>query len=230
MNLNPLTLLGVIFDFDGVIANTEPLHLRAYQEVLADTNVTLTRDEYESKYLGYDDVGVFTTISQDHGVTLSADEIARLIEAKGRRYNELVGTEDVVFPTARACIKRLAGTVVLGIASGALHQEIENILIAAGLRPHFSALVAADDVECSKPAPDTYARATELLCGTLGRPPSPAGFVAIEDSSWGIESARAAGLPCVGVTTTYSADVLSGATLVVPSLENVNAQTLGALA
>lgn len=224
-----MTLLGVIFDFDGVIADTEPLHLRAYQEVLANTDVTLTRDAYESRYLGFDDVGVFTTIAQDQGVALSADKLAHLIDAKGRRYNELVGTEDVVFPAARACIKRLGRTVVLGIASGALHHEIEDILIAARLRPHFSALVAADDVERSKPAPDTYARATELLCGALGRPPSPAGFVAIEDSSWGIESARAAGLPCVGVATTYGADALSSATLVVPSLAYVNAQTLGAL-
>ena len=224
-----MPLLGVIFDFDGVIADTEHLHLRAYQDVLADSQMTLTQNTYESKYLGYDDIGVFTTVAQDRGVALSKDELAHLIDAKSQRYNELVGAEDVVFPAARTCIDRLAGTVVLGIASGSLHDEIEDILVTARLRTHFSALVAADDVERSKPAPDTYARATALLCGTLGRPPSPAGFVAIEDSSWGIQSARSAGLPCVGVTTTYGADALTSANLVVSSLEHLDTQTLGAL-
>ena len=224
-----MPLLGIIFDFDGVIADTESLHLRAYQDVLADTQMTLTKETYESKYLGYDDVGVFTTIGQDQGVALSADDLMRLMNAKGQRYNQLVGTEDVVFPAARSCIERLARTVVLGVASGALHQEVEDILAGAELRRHFSAIVAADDVERSKPAPDTYKRAIELLCATLERPPSPQGFVAIEDSTWGIESAQAAGLPCLGVTTTYGADALMRATLVVPSLDQADSETLSAL-
>ena len=222
-------LLGVVFDFDGVIADTERLHLQAYQDVLRNRGMPLSGEDYEARYLGFDDVGVFTTIAADLGFALDRGELERLIEVKGRRYTELVAAGDVVFPDAPACIERLAGDLVLGIASGALHQEIEDILSAAGLRGHFSAIVAADDVERAKPAPDGYARAVELLSAELGRSPSPAGFVAIEDSRWGIEAAVAAGLPCVGVTTTYDAGALTGAAAIVSRLADIDHRSLAAL-
>ena len=219
-------LLGVVFDFDGVIADTERLHLRAYQDVLRDSGMTLSSDDYQTRYLGFDDVGVFTTVAADRGLTLADGELQRLIEIKGRRFAELVDAGDVVFPDAPACIERLAADLILGIASGALHQEIEDILRAAGLRSHFPVIVAADDVEHAKPAPDGYTRAAELLSAQLGRPPSPSGFVAIEDSRWGIEAAVAAGLPCVGVTTTYGADELPGAAAVFSGLAEIDHRSL----
>lgn len=222
-------VLGVVFDFDGVIADTERLHLRAYQDVLHDRGMALSRDDYETRYLGFDDVGVFTTVWTDRGLSLGRDELERLIDAKGRRFAELVATGGVVFPDAPACIERLAGEVVLGIASGALHQEIEDILSAAGLNRYFCTIVAADDVERAKPAPDGYVRAVELLSAQLGRAPSPSGFVAIEDSRWGIEAAVAAGLPCVGVTTTYGAGELTGAAAIVPRLADVDLRFLTAV-
>ena len=222
-------LVGVVFDFDGVIADTEGLHLQAYQDVLRAHGMTLSRDDYEARYLGFDDVGVFTTVAAHRGLTLARGELDRMIEAKGRRFAALVDAGGVVFADAPACIERLAGGLVLGIASGALHQEIEDILNGAGLRRHFSAIVAADDVERAKPAPDGYARAVELLSARLGRPPSPAGFIAIEDSRWGIEAAVAAGLPCIGVTTTYPAGELSGATAIVAGLADIDRRALAAL-
>ncbi|MCY4076868.1 MAG: HAD-IA family hydrolase [Acidobacteria bacterium] len=224
-----MSLLGVIFDFDGVIADTERLHLRAFQQVLSGGPLTLTEEAYDARYLGYDDAGVFTAVAADHGRRLAPGELARLIAAKGRRYDDLVGAGQVVFPDAPRCIERLAADAILGIASGALHGEIEAILVGAGLRGRFSAIVAADDVERSKPAPDSYARAVELLCAELGRPPSPSGFVAIEDSRWGIEAAAAAGLPCVGVTTSYGPQDLPGAALVVPRLAELDREALAAL-
>ena len=119
-------LLGVVFDFDGVIADTERLHLQAYQDVLRDRGMTLSAEDYEARYLGFDDVGVFSTVASDLGFALDRGELERLIEVKGRRYTELVAAGDVVFPDAPECIERLAGDLVLGIASGALHQEIEG--------------------------------------------------------------------------------------------------------
>jgi len=71
--------LGVVFDFDGVIANTEPLHLQAFQEVLDQTPMSLSKEAYESTYLGYDDIGVFTHLANDQQVVLSPDEISSLI-------------------------------------------------------------------------------------------------------------------------------------------------------
>jgi len=182
-------LLGVVFDFDGVIADTEPLHLQACQDVLRGHGMTLSRDDYQARYLGFDDAGVFTAVASDRGLPLAHGELHRMIESKERRFAELIDGGDVVFPDAPACIERLAGKLVLGIASGALRREIETILGAAGLRSHFSAIVGADDVEHAKPAPDGYSRAVELLSARLGRTGSPSRFIAIEDSRWGIEAA-----------------------------------------
>ena len=225
-----MPLLGVIFDFDGVIADTERLHLRAFQQVLSRIPLTLTEEAYDARYLGYDDDGVFNAVATDHGRRLSAEEIESMVEEKKRRYDaDVVVAGEVVFPDAPGCIARLAAEAILGIASGARHGEIEAILEGAELRRHFSAIVAADDVERSKPAPDSYARAVELLNAKLGRPPSPSGFVAIEDSRWGIEAATAAGLPCVGITTSYGPQDLPGAALVVSRLAEVDRNVLAAL-
>ena len=105
-------LLGVVFDFDGVIADTERLHLRAYQDVLRARGLVLTEDDYTTRYLGFDDVGVFTTVAADFGFTLDRGDLDRLIETKGRRFAELVDTGGVVFPDAPACIERLAAELV----------------------------------------------------------------------------------------------------------------------
>jgi beta-phosphoglucomutase-like phosphatase (HAD superfamily) len=222
-------LLGVVFDFDGVIADTERLHLQAYQDILGSQGTTLSGEDYAARYLGFDDVGVFTAAAADRGLTLAPGELDRLIEAKGRRFAELVAAGDTLFSDAPACIERLAENLILGIASGALHQEIEDILNGAGLRRLFSAIVAADDVANAKPAPDGYVRAVELLSAKLGRDPSPSGFVAIEDSRWGIEAAVAAGLPCIGVTTTYDASALPGAAAVVARLADIDLPLLAAV-
>lgn len=215
-----MSLRGVVFDFDGVIANTEPLHLGAYQDVLADTPLSLDPEEYYERYLGYDDVGVFTALSRDQGVALETKDVRRLIEAKGRRFEARIqgdGGDGVLFPDAAACIERLAARLPLAIASGALHAEIETILTNARLRHHFRAIVAADDVPKSKPAPDPYQRAVALLEGR-GLGSDPSGYVAVEDSVWGITAAHAAGLACVAITNSYPADILAPADLVVGGL------------
>ena len=218
-------LRGVVFDFDGVLADTERLHLGAYQAVLAGTGLTLDTDAYYSRHLGYDDVGVFTALGKDQGVSLADDDLRGLIEAKGRHFEERIRSGGVLFPGAAACIRRLAAELPLGIASGALHHEIEVILAGANVRQHFRAIVAADDVERSKPAPDTYVRAVELLdAGGPGL--EPAACLAVEDSVWGITAAQAAGLPCAAITNSYPADVLAAADLVLGSLDELQAVVL----
>ena len=220
-----MSLSGVIFDFDGVIANTEPIHFQVYQDVLANTPLKLDPDAYYARYLGYDDVGVFTALAKDQGVSLDQGELQQLLERKGKRFQEMVGNDSVLFPEAAACVERLAAAVPLGIASGALYHEIDAILTQAGLRRYFSVIVASDDIERSKPAPDAYARAVRLLRTELGST-SDGCFVAIEDSRWGIEAAQAAGIPCLAITHSYSAEQLYAADALVTSLADVDAALL----
>ncbi len=219
-----MALSGVVFDFDGVIADTEGLHLRAYQDTLKDTPLSVERDAYYERYLGYDDVGVFSHLARDQGHPLATGELTRLIAEKGRRFDALLDTTQPLFPGAADCVRRLARETPLAIASGALHKEIERILDDAGLRSHFNAIVAADDVARSKPAPDIYQEAVRRLTG--GETPTWSSYVAIEDSQWGLEAARSAGLKSIAITHSYPATALTGADLVVDNLSDIDHDVL----
>ena len=113
-------LHAIVFDFDGVIADSERLHLRAYQDVLTPRGLTLSDREYYERYLGYDDVGVLRTLSQDLGITLEEAEMAALIERKGHRYDELAAAGEMLYPGAAEFIRAAAAAVPIAIASGAL--------------------------------------------------------------------------------------------------------------
>jgi beta-phosphoglucomutase len=203
---------AVVFDFDGVLADSEPLHLLAYQQVLSALGVALTREDYYASYLGYDDVGVFTALAGVHGWEMSPSKLEALVLEKGRAFDAMIETTDVLYPGARECVETLAADYALGIASGALRPEIEAILGRARLERHFRFIVASGDTPRSKPAPDPYLRAAEL------HSVAPAACLAIEDSHWGIMSARDAGLPCVGITSTYPRSELALADRIIESL------------
>jgi beta-phosphoglucomutase len=216
-------LRAIVFDFDGVIANSEPLHFRAFRDVLADRGVDLAEHDYYTRYLGYDDLGAFREIAADRGRTWSAGELAGLMAHKATRLEILERDASVLFPGAADAIRRAAAAVPLAIASGALGHEIRRVLDGADLTRYFSAIVAAEDTTASKPAPDPYRRAVALLSAAIGDPGLPAAdCVAIEDSRWGLASARAAGLRTVGVTSSYDAGELSGADLVIGSLDDLD--------
>ena len=214
---------AVVFDFDGVLANSEPLHLRAYQTVLEALGIALDRDEYYERFLGFDDVGAFTAIADARGRHWGGSQIAALVDRKAVVFDEMLASEHVLYPGAAECVARLAARFPLAIASGALRHEIVAILQRAGLDRHFGSIVASGDTPASKPAPDPYRRAAELL----GVP--PAECVGIEDSRWGIESAKAAGMRCVGITTSYPASELAGADRVIVSLDEFTAEMIDAL-
>jgi beta-phosphoglucomutase len=211
-------LQAIVFDFDGVIANSEPLHLRAFQRALADHGLALSAEDYYSAYLGYDDVGVFTTVARDRGLALNGQQVEALVVRKGEYVQELLRAGEVLFPGAAAFIRQAAAAVPVAIASGAQRHEIEEILEATGLLRSFSIIVAAGETVRGKPFPDPYARAFQLLNEAKGGL-SKNRCVAIEDSRWGLESARTAGLRCVGVTNSYPASELPGADLVVDGLK-----------
>ena len=210
-------LRAIIFDFDGVIANSEPLHFKAYRDLLKEEGFELTSPDYYSRYLGYDDVGAFEAMAADRGVTWTVDQIRSLVERKARRLEALERDGSVLFPGARSAIEQAAAALPIAIASGALGREIRRVLDSANLTRHFTAIVAAEDA-ASKPSPDPYLRALALLSSAHG--PLAAGeCVALEDSRWGLESARAAGLRTVGVAQTYDARELGGADMIIQSMQ-----------
>jgi HAD superfamily hydrolase (TIGR01509 family) len=218
-------LQAIVFDFDGVIADSEPLHLRAFQRTLADHDLTLTAADYYSAYLGYDDAGVFAAVARDRGVAVTDEQLNALVEKKGAYIQELLKAGEILFPGAASFIRQAAAAVPIAIASGAQRHEIEEILDATQLRNCFATIVAAGDTVRGKPAPDPYARAFQLLQRANGAT-TPGRCVAIEDSRWGLESARGAGLRCVGVTNSYPASDLPDAELIVAGLNTLTVQML----
>lgn len=213
-------IAAIVFDFDGVLADSEPLHLRAYQELFSGMGLTLPREEYYARYLGFDDAGVFRAFAEAHGWELDERQLQTLVEEKTRTLEAIIADSDVVYPGARECVGRLAAEWPLGIASGALRHEIEHVLRRGGLDAYFRFIVASGDTPASKPAPDPYARAASL------HGVAPAACLAIEDSRWGIESARAAGLYCVGITHTYPVSELLAADTIVSSLADLTPQLI----
>ena len=217
-------LQAVIFDFDGVIADSEPLHLRAYQTILQPEGIELSREDYYQQYLGYDDEELFRTLARDRGLSIKDATIDKWIADKSTIVDKLLSSDAILFPGAAECIRMFAARVPLAIASGALEHEIVRVLDSAGLRASFQAIASVSDGVRGKPAPDLYLLAIAKL-STMERV-DPRACVAIEDSHWGLEAARTAGLRCVAVTHTYAAADLSAADLVIDRLADLSVERL----
>ncbi len=154
--------------------------------------------------------------------------MAGLVARKSARLEELEGAASVLFPGAAAAIRRMAEKCPLAIASGALRAEIMHVLNREDLAGFFPVVVAAEDTPTSKPAPEPYRRAVERMAAATGVALAPSDCVAIEDSRWGLESARAAGLRTVGITHTYPADTLTDAAeAVILHLDQLTWELLG---
>ena len=162
-----MTLEGVVFDFDGVIANSEPLHLRVYQTLLAQEGLPFSASEYYERYLGIDDVGVFEALARDKGLDIAGDRMAGLVARKTEIFLRLVRDGQVLFDGAADCMTTVAAAVPVAIASGALRHEIEQILDGAGLRALVPVIIAAGETPRGKPAPDPYAAAVEQMSPAL---------------------------------------------------------------
>ena len=121
-------LQAIIFDFDGVIADSEPLHLRAFQQALAEEGIALDRAEYFARYLGYDDVGMFAALARDRRLAMSDRHITALVVRKGEKLQTMLNGGEVLFPGAAAFVRTAAAAVPIAIASGALRHEIAEII------------------------------------------------------------------------------------------------------
>jgi len=214
---------AVVFDFDGVLANTERLHYQAIQETLVAHGRSLDARTYFDRYLGYGDRDIFVELARDTAWSLDSATLEALMSLKADRYRGRMAAGDALYPLAAACVRGLGGRFALAIASGSLRREIQTILATGGLLDAFPVIVGADDVTAGKPAPDSYLKAAALL-GV-----NPAAAVAIEDSRWGLEAAHAAGLRTIGITTTYPASALVPSDVVVDSLDAISPEMIDRL-
>ncbi len=214
---------AIVFDFDGVIVNSEPLHLAATRQALALRGLDISAEDYYARYVGYDDVGMLNQIAADRGLPWCSDDIQELLVAKALRFEALEADGALLVPGAAECIRRLAAVAPLAIASGARREEIERILARLNLASMFQLIVAAGETASGKPAADPYAAAVARLKA------HPSRAIAIEDTAAGLASAKAAGLRCIGVTTTFPAAKLALADTIVTSLDEVTPELVRSL-
>ena len=215
--------IGVIFDFDGVLADSEGLHLRAFPRAFADRGWTLTDEEYYATYLGWSDRDVVLAFARARGLALPGRDLLAVLTQKEQAYAALLEAGDILYAGAAPAVRRLGASFPLAIASGSLSREIHDALSMSHLASFFAAIVGADHVQEGKPAPDAYFEAAR----PLGLPPRHC--VAIEDSPWGLESARVAGARTIGITHTYPAPRLTGADRIVASLDEISPDLVRAL-
>lgn len=216
------TLRAIIFDFDGVIADTEPLHFAGFQQVLHDQGITLTESDYYARYLGYDDKGCFAAALSTHQRPAPRTVIDELVARKSQVYLESIQHHLVIFPGVREFVRDVAARYPLAIASGALRHEIELILECAGIRKEFQHITSSEDVTRGKPDPQGFLHALAALNRNQpGSPISNADCLVIEDSIPGIRGARAAGMKVLAVANTHTVQDLHEADAIVHCLEEV---------
>jgi HAD superfamily hydrolase (TIGR01509 family) len=214
---------AIIFDFDGVIADTEPLHFASLQQVLAGIGITLTETDYYADYLGFDDRGCFTAALQAHQRPAERNLIKTLMDQKATAYLAAVKHHLTIFPGVRELVREAADRYPLAVASGALRHEIELILEEAGIRKAFAHITSAEDVTRGKPAPDPFLHALQGLNRLNIRPPiQAADCLVIEDSLPGIRGARSAGMKVLAVANTHTAQDLREADAITHSLTETN--------
>ena len=215
-------LRAILFDFDGVIADTEPLHFRGFQRILADIDIPLTEADYYARYLGFDDRGAFAEALRSSGRAAPSDTISDLVMKKASVYLQTVRDHMRIFPGVESFVKSAASRYPLAIVSGALRGEIELILGVAGFRPCFSHITSAEDVTQGKPDPQGFRLALEALNRTPGTTPITADeCLVIEDSLPGIRGARAAGMKVLAVANTHTVQELGEADAIAHSLADV---------
>jgi HAD superfamily hydrolase (TIGR01509 family) len=216
-------LRAVIFDFNGIIVDDEPIHFRLFQKVLGEEGILLTEEVYYARYLGFDDRGAFAAGFRDNQRPLDDFKLKELIERKAFYYQDAIRNHVAIFPGVQSLVLNLAQTLPLAVASGALRDEIETILKTAELLKYFSAIVSAEDVSQGKPEPEIFLKALAALNGQgqNGEAIRAGECLVIEDSKEGIRGARRAGMKCLAVTNSHTAELLGDADAVVASLEEV---------
>jgi HAD superfamily hydrolase (TIGR01509 family) len=216
-------LRAVIFDCDGILVDTEPLHYRAFQEVLVPLGLGHDFASYLEHFVGFDDRDAFIHAFKEGGLELTATTLERLMEAKAIVFSKLIRQGVPSFPGVVELVKELGDRgIPMAVASGALRHEVEAFIASLGLNGAFCAIVAADEVKKSKPDPETYLLAIERLRQIPGsRPLDPMNCIAIEDTPAGIHSAKSAGLLAIAVTNSFSETELGEADRVVGSLSEL---------
>jgi beta-phosphoglucomutase len=220
-------LKAVIFDFDGVIADSEPCHFVATNKVLEQFGIQIDRDDYYSSFLGFTDAQMFEEIGKRFETNFNNMPIETLIVQKGIVFEQIIRHAEHLIKGIPQFIKMLKnGGLKIGIYSGASRDDIDLMLEGSDFADCFDVIVCADDVEKGKPDPEGYIKALSLINEKYKSAIQPAQCIVIEDSQWGIAAAKKAGMKIIGVTNSYPANELEDADLIIDSVSDLKISDL----
>jgi len=221
---------AILFDFNGVLVDDEPIHREIFERVLADEGIPFAAEEYLARFLGLDDRACFAAVLAEAGEPVTVPRLMRLIARKASYYQESIRKGGYpFFPGVAELVASLAAQGrMLGVVSGALREEVEGALRQARLLDRFKVLVTAEDVDEGKPNPQGYLRALEALNSLPPLPERllhPHEVLAVEDSPAGLAAAAEVGLATLGLAHTYPAERLR-ADAVATSLRDLTPERL----
>ncbi len=222
-------LRAIVFDFDGVIVDSERLIFELTREMAAREGWTVTEEEYFRDYLALDDRGIIEHLYRSHGRPIDPPRRDELAKWKFDAYQNLIRDGLPAMPGAVEFVRKAAAQFPFAIASGSMRAEIEHLLTKLGLRESFAVLATADDCERSKPDPEVYLKALAGLrkLPTLASPPlAAAECLAIEDAPLGVVSAHRAGMKCLALAYSRPLDELRHAEWVCRDFSEVNFERL----
>ena len=224
-------MLGaVIFDFDGVLVDSEQIHHKAFNRVLTKFNYQLSSREYYDRFLGLSDEELLRIVNKERNLSLSNQQFGQLLGEKANLFKEMAATEAGIIEGVPKFLNMLSdGNIPMAICSGALLPEIETILEGAGLRSYFEVIVSAEQVERGKPDPEGFLLALKLLNKRTHKSIKPEDCVVIEDSHWGLDAAKAAGMRTVAITNTYAAEHLKPADKIIEHLNDLSLPELNSM-
>lgn len=187
---------ALIFDLDGTLADTMPVHYWAYQHILKDLGIDFSPELFAS-LAGIPAVGTIAKINEIFGTNMDAEKVGHEKEAE---YEKIMHKMKPIEPVVDL-LKEYHGKLPVAVGTGGYHRLAWKTLEILGLDQYIEILVSADDVEHPKPAPDTFLRCAELL-GV-----EPEFCQVFEDGEPGMKAARAAGMMATLVTDFYEVTI-----------------------
>lgn len=223
-------LRTIIFDFDGIIVDSEPIIMKLTHEMAAQEGWSVSEEEYYRTYLALDDRGIVEHLFTSHGCAVDPARVEELLNWKSREYGNIIENGLPTLPGAVEFVRQAAKAWPLAIASGSARSEIEYLLGKLGLRDLFRIIASADDCQRSKPDPEVYLKALAGM-NTLPEfqesPLRASECLAIEDAPGGIDAAHAAGMRCMGLAHSRATEHLENADWAFSGFQEVD---LGAIA
>ena len=217
----------VIFDFDGVIYDSESLHLKAFNHALIPLKKNITREVYYKDYCSFDDNGVFTTLLAKENIDFSSDLIDKLISEKHEYFDKNHEAETGIYSGVLDLINSLSKRYILSIGSGARREEILRILKKENLMEIFQVIISSDETNYPKPNPETYIKVLEDV--NVTEQIQPAEVVVIEDTPKGVLAAKSAGMKTIAITNAVEESRLSEADKVVSNYIEINQNLIDSL-